>query len=102
VVTNLEPGSAAEAAGVQDSDIILPPRDKSSSKDTMEWLAQRAAGDPLVLRIRRGGQELELSFLVGSHQDRQYSISEAPHPSEKQRRIRDGWLHGTTIQLAGQ
>ena len=98
MVTNLEPGSAAEAAGIRDGDIILPPRDKSSSKDTIEWLAQRAAGDPLVLRIRRGGQELELSFLVSSHEDRQYSISEISHPSEKQRRIRDGWLHGATGQ----
>ena len=94
-ISGLEPGSAAEGAGLRNGDILLPPRDKSVH-DFAEFLRSRAAGDPLTLRVRRGGQEMDISFLVGSREERRYSISEKPHASEKQRRIREGILHGTT------
>jgi predicted metalloprotease with PDZ domain len=95
VVSGLEPGSAAEAAGLRNGDVIVPPR-KSFPRDFADSLRGSGAGDTLSLRIRRGGQEMEISFLVGSREDWQYSVGEAPHPSERQRRIRDGILRGTT------
>ncbi|HWF39910.1 MAG TPA: hypothetical protein VG322_15405 [Candidatus Acidoferrales bacterium] len=95
-VSDLEAGSAAEAAGLRDGDIIIPGRDKSAHRDFSSFLRTRVAGDPLTLRVRRGGQELQISFLVGSREDQHYSIEEIPHASEKQRRIREGILRGTT------
>jgi predicted metalloprotease with PDZ domain len=95
-VSDLEPGSAAEAAGLRNGDLLITPRDKAKPRDFSEYLRTRSAGDPLNLQVRRGSQELEISFLVGSREDRRYSISEIPHPSEKQRRIREGILRGTT------
>jgi predicted metalloprotease with PDZ domain len=95
-VSDLEAGSAAEAAGLRTGDIIIPGRDKSAHHDFSEFLRTRAAGDPLTLHIRRAGQEMEISFLVGSREDQHYSIEEISHSSEKQRRIREGILHGTT------
>jgi predicted metalloprotease with PDZ domain len=95
-VSSLEEGSAAQSSGLRNGDVIFPPHGKSSPRDFAAWLRGRSPGDPLTLRVRRDGQESEISFLVGSREDRQYSIVEMPHPSEQQRRIRDGLLHGTT------
>jgi predicted metalloprotease with PDZ domain len=95
-VSSLEEGSAAQSSGLRNGDALLPPHGKSSPPEFAAWLRGRAPGDPLTLRVRREGQESEISFLVGSREDRQYSIVEMPHPSEQQRRIRDGLLHGTT------
>jgi predicted metalloprotease with PDZ domain len=95
-VSDLESGSAADAAGLRDGDLIVPPREKSKPREFSEYLRNRAPGDPLNLQIRRGGQEIDVSFLVGSREDSHYSISEIPHPSDKQRRIREGILRGAT------
>jgi predicted metalloprotease with PDZ domain len=95
-VSSLEAGSAAEASGLRNGDVLLPPQGKSSPEDFAAWLRGRSPGDPLRLRVRREGQETEISFLVGFREDRQYSIVELPHPSEQQRRIREGLLRGTT------
>jgi predicted metalloprotease with PDZ domain len=95
-VSSLEPGSPAEIAGLHDGDVILPSDNKSSRQDFAAWLRARSIGDRVALRVRRDGQESEISFLVGARQDRQYSIVEMPQPSDQQRRIRDGLLHGTT------
>ncbi len=96
-VSSLEAGSAAESSGLRNADAILPPQGKLSQEYAM-WLRGRRSGDPITLRIRRDGQESEISFLVGSREDRQYSVAELPHASDQQRRIRDGLLRGTTGQ----
>ena len=95
-VSGLEPGCAAWAAGLRDGDLILPPRGKSSPQGLAAFLRGRRPGDPLTLRLRRAGQELEISFIVGSREQRRYSIVEIPNPSDRQRRIRDGILRGAT------
>ncbi len=95
-VASLEPGSSAESCGIRNGDVILPPRAKSSPQDFLSWLRGRSPGDPVTLRIRRDGQESEVSFLVGGRDERQYLVTEMPHPSERQRRIREGLLRGTT------
>ena len=64
-VSDLDAGSAAEAAGLRDGDMIVPVPVVRAPR-FLQLLRTRAAGDPLTLRIRRGGQELEISFLVGS------------------------------------
>jgi S1-C subfamily serine protease len=98
IVSNLAAGSSAEASGLRNGDVILSSPGKSSPQDLAAWLRGRSAGDSVALRIRRDSQESEISFLVGSREERQYSVAEMPHPSEQQRRIRDGLLHGTTDQ----
>lgn len=95
-VSALELGSAAEAAGLRNGDIVLSPRDKSGPEDFAEFLRSRMAGDPVTFRVRRDGQEIEISFLVGSRENRHYAVVEVPHASERQRRIREGILRGAT------
>jgi predicted metalloprotease with PDZ domain len=95
-VSDVEAGSAAEAAGLRDGDVIAPAKSgRSALRDFAEFLHARAAGDPLTLYVHRAGQEMEISFMVGSREESRYSMEEIPHASEKQRRIRDGILRGT-------
>jgi hypothetical protein len=45
--------------------------------------------------VRRSGEEKEFSFALDRQFDAAYQVEEAPNATEKQRRIRDGILHGT-------
>jgi predicted metalloprotease with PDZ domain len=95
-VGKIEEGSAAEAAGLHAGDILLEFNGEPFGRNVGAWLREHAGGETVKLRVRRDGAEMEISYALGSSEDRRYSISEPPHPSDKQRRIRDGFLHGTT------
>jgi predicted metalloprotease with PDZ domain len=96
IVSGVQPGSAADVAGVRDADVIVSMNGKSVARDTAEVLRGLSAGETIELRIRRDTNEMEISFAVGSREDRHYSVAEISHPSERQYRIREGLLHGTT------
>jgi len=57
---------------------------------------ERVPGDTLPLKIRRDSQEMDFSLKMGSRDVTQYSIEEIANPTEKQRRIREGMLRGST------
>ncbi len=95
-VGRIEQGSAAEAAGLRQGDVLLTFNGEPFGRNVGAWLREHSGGETVKLRIRRDGEELEISYALGSNDDHRYSISELPHPSDKQRRIRDGLLHGTT------
>jgi DUF971 family protein len=48
------------------------------------------------LRIRRDEKVLEFEFRLGEMRDVRYEVLEVSHPTDEARRIREGWLHGTT------
>ena len=95
-VGRIEQGSAAGAAGLRQGDVLLTFNGEPFGRNVGAWLREHSGGETVKLRIRRDGEELEISYALGSNDDHRYSISELPHPSDKQRRIRDGLLHGTT------
>jgi predicted metalloprotease with PDZ domain len=95
-VGRIKQGSAAEAAGLRQGDVLLTFNGEPFGRNVGAWLREHAGGETVKLRIRRDGEEMEISYALGSNDDHRYSISELPHPSDKQRRIRDGLLHGTT------
>ena len=59
-------------------------------------MRERVPGDTLPMKIRRGSQEQDVSLKLGSRDESQYSIEEIPNASDKQRRIREGMLRGST------
>ena len=67
VVDSVEPGSAAEQAGVQPGDVLLE-LDKTRVESPAQ-LAREArklkAGDAVVLRVQRGGRSLYLTLQLG-------------------------------------
>ncbi len=81
-VASVEPGFCAEKAGVQTNDIITGIGDYSVSgnSDLLSALRKFNAGDTTVLKIFRGGRELELTITLDA---KPAPVSEAPAPQEQ-------------------
>ena len=95
-VAAVESGSAAEAAGVREGDVLVQLDGEPFPRKFTTWLAAQSPGQKVNLRVRRDGEEKQFTFTLGAHSDRRCYVTEAPHTTEKQRRIREGMLHGTT------
>jgi len=89
-------GSAAQAAGLHVDDVLVELNGAPISGRISAWLRERVPGETIELKIRRGGQERELTFALGSREENQCTVVEIAHPTEKQLRIRAGLLRGTT------
>ena len=96
LVSDVTPGSNAEAAGLRQGDMILQINGENTSPAQYRWMRSRVPGDVLPLRIRRDSQEQDVSVKLGSREESQFSIEEIANPTEKQRRIREGMLRGST------
>jgi alpha-beta hydrolase superfamily lysophospholipase len=61
-VQQVLPGGTAEALGVRNGDVLLAMNDTSVATipEVLAWLAQSRSGMPIVLRLRRGTEELVL------------------------------------------
>jgi predicted metalloprotease with PDZ domain len=95
-VVSVSPGSAAQAAGLRVEDILVELNGAPISGRISAWMRERAPGETIKLKIRRDGDEHELSFALGVREESHCSVVEVAHPTEKQLRIRAGLLHGTT------
>jgi predicted metalloprotease with PDZ domain len=97
VVAQVVTGSSAEAAGLRQGDVLLSMNGENLPRNVRGWLRDHHAGETVKLRVRRDGEEKEIAYVLGEGGgDRRYSVVESPNPNEKQRRIREGLLHGTT------
>jgi predicted metalloprotease with PDZ domain len=92
-VSAVEPGSNADAAGIQVGDILVKLNDQDISRSLIRSLSP---GQSVKLRIRRNGEEREFSYALGSREDNRCAISESPGASVRQLRIREGLIRGTT------
>ena len=96
LVSEVTPGSNAEAAGLRQGDEIVQVNGETPSPAQYRWMRSRVPGDSMPLRIRRDSQEQDVTLKLGTREERQYSIEEIANPSDKQRRIREGMLRGST------
>lgn len=94
-VSQVVPGSSAEAAGLLAGDVLLELNGETAPPFLSGWVRQHAPGEVVKLRVHRDGKVLELSFALGSNETKKYSISEVAHATDTQKRIREGWLRGT-------
>jgi S1-C subfamily serine protease len=100
-VTEVAPGSAAAAAGVQPGDQLMSVG--GISADDPAWTqkfrsryARQAEGTEVPVIIRRGGAEQTLTARLRFVTSVGLRLVEDPRPSAKERRIREGLLHGVT------
>ncbi len=96
IAAQVEPGSAAERTGVRDGDALVALDGAMFPRNAERWLRDHRPGDIVHLRVRRDGQEKEVRFALGERQEASYIIEEIGNAGEKQRRIREGLLAGTT------
>jgi predicted metalloprotease with PDZ domain len=94
-IGSLEAGSAAQQAGLQEGDILLALNGEPLPRSPERWVRDHQPGERVTLKVRRNGEEKDISFTLGRQSDAVFQVVEAPDATEKQRRIRDGILHGT-------
>jgi predicted metalloprotease with PDZ domain len=95
-VVSVTPGSAAQTAGLHVDDILVELNGAPISGRISAWMRERTPGETIKVKVRRDGEERELSFAVGSREENHCTVVEVAHPTEKQLRIRAGLLRGTT------
>ena len=100
-VTEVVPGSAAEAAGVQPGDLLLAvggisAADPSWSLKFRTKYARSPEGSPVPILVRRDAREQTLEARLRFASRVESRLIEDPRPSAKARRVRDGILRGTT------
>jgi len=95
-VSSLTPGGPAEPAGLHEGDVIVEVNGHPFTRGRGGLLSGLSAGETVKFHITRQGQEMDISYVLGSREDIRYSIKEIPHATERQRKIREGILHGTT------
>ena len=94
--TSIAPGGAAETAGLHEGDSIVQLNGHSITRGRGGIFTGLNPGDTVKLHINRQGQEMDISFVLGTREDTRYSIKEISHATDRQRHIREGILHGTT------
>ena len=103
-VTQVVPGSSAEAAGVRAGDLLLAvggigAGDPTWSEQFRAKYARAPQGSPLPILVRREGREITLSAALNVVPRVESSrLAEDPRASAKARRVREGILRGTTSQ----
>ena len=95
-VATLEQGGPAEAAGLRIGDDILALNGQPFPHNLRSWLREQPRGASVTLRIRRDDNQLDISYPLASTEEDRYSVTEDSHPTGEQRRIRDGFLRGST------
>jgi len=95
-IDGVEPRGPAEAAGLRVGDTITEWNGKAVTWADVASLQNLPPGEKVKFRVERDGEQLSISYALGTATRMRYSISEIPHPSSRQRRIREGILRGVT------
>lgn len=87
-ITGIEPNGSAAAVNLRVGDVIT----KINGGPVFSAPFQTFAGKTITLTLDRDGKETDVLMTVASRDFSAFSLTENPRPSDKQRRVRDGWL----------
>ncbi len=95
-VSQVVPGTPAEAAGLKSGDVLLALNGQPVPGYLPGWLHDQTPGEKITLRVHRNDKEFDIKFALGANDSKRFWIAEMPSSTEKQLRIREGWMKGTT------
>jgi predicted metalloprotease with PDZ domain len=95
-VSQVQKGSEAELAGVQQGDTLVAVNGQPPPANVTRWLRQQKPGDSVRLSLRRGSALREVEFKLGQERIESWSVDADPAAGEKARRVREGVLTGKT------
>ena len=95
-IESVAAGGGAEKAGLRAGDAILQIEGQPFGRSATRFLYQHRPGDTVNMRIERNGAPMNVSFALAERLVQTYSITEIPNANERQKRIREGLLRGTT------
>ena len=95
VAMEVTPDGPAQQAGLRVGDVLLEANGATIPARVSAWARERSPGETIRLKIRREGQEMEITLAAASREETHCTVAEVAHPTEKQLRIRTGMLRGT-------
>lgn len=95
-VRSVEDNSAAALAGLRPGDLLVGWNGGEVPRGLGRWVRDKQPGELVKARIRRDDREQNLEFKLTEEKEVLYQIAEDPKADDKARRIRTGWLRGTT------
>jgi serine protease DegQ len=102
LITQIAPGSAAESAGLQVSDLVtaIEGRPVNSSRDLRNAVGLAGVGRDLNLTVLRDGRELNIKSRIAG--DGRVSSSAQADAADAARRADDGRFYGALLQDEGR
>jgi predicted metalloprotease with PDZ domain len=100
LVRGVDADSPAAQAGLRTDDLILSWNGGEVPRRLERWVTEQKGGSALHLRIRRDQKEFDLEARLGEIKEVRFEVVEMAHASDAARRVRDGWLHGSTTAAA--
>jgi predicted metalloprotease with PDZ domain len=95
------PDSPALAGGIMRDDVLVSlDGEPVESADVGAFLAAHAPGETVTVTIRRLGEELERQVTLGGGGNLRWTVVPVEAPTERQLRLREGWLSSKVGQPA--
>jgi len=92
-ITNVFPGSPAEAAGISKDDFVVAIDGRVATGDEIdEALGAHKPGDAVKLTVMRLGQLREFTLTLGQDPTVMYKLKLVEHPTEMQQQIFRSWM----------
>ncbi len=95
-VTQVEEGSAAQAAGIRVGDVLVAVNGGALPRYFPSWLHEQTPGEKVTFRVHREDKDIDISFVLGESDEKRYSIVEVAGATDKQKKLRNAWLAGKT------
>ena len=92
IVVDVQPGSAAERAGLKPEDAILRVNGHAVGRDFERAIAKVGPGEMLRLSVRREGAEHVLEWKLASRTQSVFQVKDVPGVTAQQRQRRAAWL----------
>jgi predicted metalloprotease with PDZ domain len=95
IVSAVNPGSAAESAGLQTGDTVLEINGRMPGRESSLDLDRLKPGETVSVKIRnKRGTEHEFQWKMASREDTTYDLKDMENLSAEQRARRAAWLKG--------